>query len=426
MSSGSVVRGRTAWTLLRDRTFGPFVLGKILSSSGNWVQQIAAAVLMFELTRSALMVGMVSVIMFAGPLLLALWTGALTDRLDRRHLLMAGRIVSAAGAGLLAVLLMVLGVDDFGGRVVLLACVAVMSLGHALSAPAMQALTPGLVPDEDLEQALAFASVAPSIARTVGPALGAGLLILGGPALAFAAAAGTHVLFAFVLLWIRARPQRRGTGRPSIFGGVGYLINDRRAGLLLVAIALLGFGADPVLTLTPSLAHQLGGGSRLVGLFATAFGLGAVLTVLLFRPLRHLMSLRRAGVAGFLTVAVGLTAAASLPGAGGAAAGFGVAGAGFMMATVALNTRIQRRVPDELRGRVMALWGVAFLGSRPVAAPINGTIADLSSVTAALLTSAVIVLAAALLARVRYGSPAQGTGRPGRGDVGVGDEPFGT
>lgn len=398
MTAAPTGRGRTAPALLRDRNFGPFVVGKIISSCGVWIGQIAAAVLMYDLTRSAFMVGAVSMVLFAGPLLLALWTGALVDRRDRRRLLMVGRGISALAAGVLALLLVGSGI----GPQVLLVGAAVMGVGHAVSLPAMQALTPGLVPDEDLEQALAFASVAPSIARTVGPALGAGLLVLGGPALAFAVASLTHGFFVLILGWVRARPQRREDGRPSIFGGLRYLVNDRTTRLLMVAVAMMGFGADPVITLTPSLADRLGGGSELVGLFASVFGIGAVLVVVVFRRLRGLLTLRLVGVTGYLVVGVGLVVAAAVPSVPGAAAGFLINGAGFMMATVALTTRIQRRVPDELRGRVMALWGVAFLGSRPIAAPINGAVADLVSVQTAMLAAAAIVVAASLLARVRY------------------------
>lgn len=398
----STAGGRSALTLLRDRMFGPFLIGKILSSCGNWIQQIAAAVLMFELTRSALMVGATGVAMFAGPLVLALWTGVLTDRRDRRRLLMVGRALSGGAAGALALLLAIRGSDGFGGPPALLIVVAVMGVGHALSIPAMQALTPGLVPPEDLEPALALGSVAPSIARTVGPAIGAGLLLVGGPGLAFAAAAVTHWTFVVILAWVRARPQLREKGRPGIFGGLRYVVSDRNAGLLMIGIALLGFGADPVITLTPSLADDLGGGSELVGLFASMFGVGAVLSATLFRQIRRLLSLRVVGIAGFAVVSAGLVIAALIETVAGAAVGFVVAGAGFMMATVALNTRVQRRVPDELRGRVMALWGVAFLGSRPLAAPINGGIADLTSPGVAMLVAAAIVLAAALFARVRY------------------------
>lgn len=399
MTSLPTVPGRTTAQLLRDRTFGPFVTGKLVSSCGIWLEQIAAAVLMFQLTRSAFMVGAVSVVLFAGPLLLALWTGALTDRRERRRLLMVGRGLSGTAVGVLALLIFLQGVDGFGGPPVLLVAVGAMGVGHAVSVPAMQALTPGLVPDEDLEQALALSSMAPSIARTVGPALGSGLLLLGGPALAFGVAALAHWVFVLALGWIRARPQRREAGRPGPLGGLRYLRHDRTAAIMLVAIGLMGFGADPVITLSPSLADHLGGGSGLVGLFASVFGLGAIMVVLLFRRLRGRLSLREVGVAGYLVAAAGLAVAALVPSAAGVAAGFLINGVGFLLATVALNTRVQRRVPDELRGRVMALWGVAFLGSRPIAAAVDGAIADAVSVTVALLVAAAVVLAASLLAR---------------------------
>jgi MFS family permease len=407
MTAPATARGRTAGQLLRDRAFGPFVAGKVLSSCGNWIQQIAAVVLMFELTRSAFMVGMASVLLFAGPLVLALWIGVLVDRYDRRLLLMIGRVISGLAVGLLAIALAAFGVDGFGGPTVLLVTAAVMGVGHALSAPAMHALTPALVPDEDLEQALAFSSAAPSIARTVGPAVGAGLLLLGGPALAFGFAALTHWLYVAILAAISARPQQREATAPRILGGLRYLLTARAAGILLLAIALLGFGADPVLTLAPALADQLGGGEQLVGLFVSVFGAGAVVVVVLFRTLRRVLALRTVGVAGFLTVVIGLAIVALAPSATGATVGFLINGAGFMMATVALNSRIQRHVPDPLRGRVMALWGVAFLGSRTIAAPFNGAMADLLSVTAAILIAAAVSLAATTLALARYrGSPA--------------------
>lgn len=392
---------RSARALLLDRTFGPFVAGKVLSSSGTWVQNIAAAVLMYEITGSAFMVGAVSMLQFAGPLLLALWAGALTDRVDRRKLLMIGRVLSGAAVGGLGLAVALLGVDGFGGPPVMLAALAVMGVGYALSLPAMQALIPGLVQPEDLEAALALNAAGPSIARTVGPALGAGLLLVGGPALAFLVAAATHLSFTLALLALRARPHERPT-RPSVLGGVRYLRDDRHALLLVLGVALLGFGADPVVTLTPPLAGELGGGSEIVGLLATAFGVGALLMTVAFNTLRRVLNLRRSGIAGFWVVAAGLVVIAFATVVPVAAAGFVIAGAGFMLGTIALNTRIQRRVPDGLRGRVMALWGVAFLGSRPFAAGINGAIADAASVGVALLVAAAVVVAASLLARTSY------------------------
>lgn len=382
--------------------FGGFLGGKVVSTCGMWVQNIAAAVLMYELTESNLMVGAVSTAQFVPMLLFSLWAGALTDRIDRRRLLIAGLVLSGVTVVVLATLLFVLGPEEFGGEAALLAAVFLAGTGWAVSMPPMQAMVPALVPARDLEQALALNAVAPSLGRTVGPALGAGLLLLGGPALAFAIAGPAHLAFAAVLVVIRPRAEARSGARVRILGGFRYLRDDHKAAMLVLGGAAVSFGADPVMTLTPALAAGLGGDDETVGLFASAFGVGAVIAVVALRPLRKVVTLRLLGVYGFWVLAAGLVGVALSPAVIPASAGFAVAGTGFILATVALTTRIQRRVPDELRGRVMALWGLAFLGSRPAAALLDGLIADAVNVQAALLTAAVISLISSLLARVSY------------------------
>jgi MFS family permease len=391
---------RTPLGLMADRTVGPFMVGKVLSACGTWIQQLAAVVLMYQLTRSALLVGAVSAVQFASPLVLSLWTGALSDRVDRRRQLLVGRLITGLACLVLAVLLMVRGVDHFGGQAVLLASVAVMGFGSAVGAPAMQALVHDLVPARDLEAVLALNSVSPSLARTIGPAAGAGLLVLGGPGLAFLATAVVDLIFVVVLAVIRARPHDPPDRRPSLFGGFAYLAGDRATALLLIGVVVVCYGGDPVLTLAPKLADNLND-SHLVGVFVSAFGAGAVLLTILFPQLRRVLSLRASTVAGFWALGAGLLITGALQTRWGALVGFCVAGFGFMLATVCLNTRIQRQIPDHVRGRVMALWSVAFLGARPLSAPINGAIADLTGVGTALLVTAVVVVAASLLARVR-------------------------
>ena len=391
---------RGALALTRDRNFGPYILGKLIAHCSMWIESIAAAVFMFELSGgSAFMVGTVSIVQFAPQLLLAVWSGALNDRVDRRKLLMFGRTLSATGTAFLGVRLLVAGESGFGGPGVLLAGMLVVGVGVAFSVPGMQAIVPSLVPDADLEQALALNAAAPSMARTVGPAVGAGILALGGPGLAFAVGAAGHAVFVILLLFVRARPHERAGGRSSPWGGFRYLWSDRVSGWLVLGVAVLGFAADPVLTLAPSLAVHLGGDSALVGILASAFGAGALLSALGVSSLRNVLRLDTIGVAGFVAMVGGwlLVAVSSIVWL--TVIGFGMAGSGFMGSTVALNTTLHRRVPDELRGRVMALWGVAFLGSRPIAAAMNGAIADLATIEIALFVTAGIAAVTALKVR---------------------------
>jgi sugar phosphate permease len=108
------------------------------------------------------------------------------------------------------------------------------------------------------------------------------------------------------------------------------------------------------------------------------------------------------GSGGFWLLSAGLTIVGFSATIVLATGGMLLAGAGFMLGTVTLNTRIQRWIPDELRGRIMALWVVAFAGARPVAALINGTVAQLVSVRAAYVVGAIITVAAIPLVRVRF------------------------
>lgn len=392
---------RTNLSLLRDRDYGPFYAGKVLSNSGVWMQNLAAAVLMYELTSSAFMVGMVSAFQFTPAFVLALPSGAMSDRFDRRRLLMVGRIISGVAITTLGVLVLAGGAATTRPAV-LLAAMLVAGIGWTLSQPAMMALVPNLVPEEDLEAALALSSSVPSIGRTAGPVIGAGLLVAGGPGLALLVAGGFHLVFAAMLTRVDVRDRVRGNGRAGLLGGLRYLITDDRcAGVLMLGVIMLGFGSDPAITLAPSLADDLGGGDGLVGVLVAMFGVGAVVLSVSFRRLRRHASLRAASMLGFVLLAAGLVIVASTSEIAVVQLGFLVQGAGFMLVMVALNTRLQQRVPELLRGRVMAVWGMAFLGLRPVAALVDGALADLVGVRSAMLLVAGVTLLGIVFARVR-------------------------
>lgn len=389
--------------LLRDPTMGWFFAGKLASTCGIWTQNVVAAVLMYELTASPFMVGLVSVSQFLGPLVLAIWAGSLSDRIDRRKVLIAGRTISGVAVLVLAALIALRGVDGFGGPVVLVTIVLTLGIGMAISVPAMQAMVPSLVEKDQLESAIALSSMTPSIGRTVGPALGAGLLLAGGPALGFAVAGAAHLMFTVVLLFIRPRrPQERPKKKPRLFGGISYLLEDRKAAALMLAVAVLSLGSDAALTLTPPKADALGGSSNYVGVLASAFGAGAILFLFMLGPLRRRTTLRNIGTMGYVMLGTGMIAAGLANQIILAAAAMVVAGTGFMMGNVTLNTRIQMRVPDHVRGRVMAIWVVAFSGSRPLAALINGSIAELVSLPVAFAVGGLLALAAIPLVRVSY------------------------
>ena len=407
-AQASPLAARSSWALLRTRTFGVYFVGNLVSNCGTWLQNITAAVVVYELTKSTAMVGAVSMLQFAASLLLSPWAGALSDRVDRRLLLVAGSVVSIAAAGALAAWVFVVGVEGLPGPWPIFAAATLIGIGWAISVPTMQALVPALVEEQDLEQAIALNSITFNIARAVGPALGALSLVTLGAAATFGLNAASYLVLIACLLGIRPRPieRRDHRGDGSVREGLRYVRNEPALYVLLIGVTALGFGTDPVNTLTPAMAELLGGDEGLVGWLVSAFGIGAAGTAFCVGAIRRRVSLGRLGVVGLAILSAGLFAFSTSPSAVTAFASLVLAGVGFLLALTALTTELQRRVPEPLLGRVMALWAVAFLGSRPLAALLDGALGDLVGPRAAAAVAGVLTAGAAWwvsLARRRHG-----------------------
>lgn len=394
--------GRKTRTLLLDPVFGPFFVGRILSTAGVWVYSIVTAILAFDLSGSALVVGLVGVAQFGPQLVLAPLSGVRADTGSRRNQLIAGRLFVAAGSSLLASWIWLSGPDGLTSVAPIMLTSVIVGVGFAVIGPAQNALIPSLVPPDDLAPAITLNTVPPVLARAAGPAIGAAAAVSVGPAVACAIAAATNVIFAGILWTLKVAP-RTSDGGPhgdrSFRAGLRYLRTDPRLVPLLLGVAAIGIGGDPPITLAPSLAASYGGSPALVGVLTSAFGVGAVLAFPLLPPVRRLLGLAGSGTLGLCLLAAGIAATGVSPSAGVAAATIAVAGAGVTIAMTSLSTQLLGRTPDMLRGRIMALWSIAFVGSRPFAAAANGAIADAIGLSAAFAVSAVAIGAAAWLCR---------------------------
>ena len=390
--------GRSSWALVTDRTFGIYFVGNLVSNLGTWLQNIAAAIVVDRLTGSALAVGAVSMLQFSASLLLGSWAGAVSDRVDRRLLLIVGQVVSVVPAAVLAVWTFRVGVDGLPGAWPVLAAAAIIGIGWAISVPTMQALVPALVEPDDLEQAVALNSITFNLARAIGPAAGATAIATFGAATAFGVNAASYVVLIVALLLVRPRPvaNHRERGDGSVREGLRYVRANPALAVLLIGVAALGFGTDPVITLAPAMARTLGGGEHAVGWLASSFGIGAAVMAFGVGMVRKRVSLARLGVVGLALLSTGLVGwAVSRNVATGVGALF-VAGTGFLLALTGLTTELQRRVPQQFLGRVMALWAVAFLGSRPAAALLDGALGDTFGPRVAVASAAVITGGTAL------------------------------
>jgi predicted MFS family arabinose efflux permease len=269
-----------------------------------------------------------------------------------------------------------------------------------LASPAQEALIPTLVRASELAPAIALNAVPPTLARTIGPAMGAVMAATMGPAAAFALASCSNFLFVLIIwrIEIHSHPVHGDSNaaqgaiiHPGVRAGFRHLFQDLGLLRLLIGVIAIGVGADPVTTLTPSLAENFGRGAGTVGAFASAFGIGSLLMFVILGTLRRRFSLSKLGTAGLLMLASGLVAAGHAPTLLLVTGAFVVAGAGMTTGLTTLTTQLQQRVPNELRGRIMALWAVAFLGSRPIAAAVDGAMADALGASSAFTFAGIVV-----------------------------------
>lgn len=387
---------RSARALLVDATFGRYFAGNLISNAGNWIQNVSAATAVFSLTRSATLTGVVSGALWLGSLVLQPYAGALSDRVDRRRMLLAGQALSLAAAATLAAWTWIVGVDGLPGPWPIIGATLVIGVGQAIAIPAMQALVPALVGPDDLDQAIALNSVTFTLGRAVGPGLAAVVLIAGGPRLGFVVNALTFVPLIVVLLVIRQRAVRRnGDTDGSVREVLRLVARDRALLVLLTATTAIGWTSDPINTLTPPMADVLGAGEAMVGVFVGCFGAGAAVHSVGLQWSRRRLGLDRLGEIGMVGFGLGIVAFALSPTVWLAGASLLVAGAAFLGAITSVTTRMQRGIDEDVRGRVMALWGVTFLGSRPISAVVNGGLADLVGPRAAAATAACAALAGA-------------------------------
>jgi predicted MFS family arabinose efflux permease len=398
VNSQPSVTNRSTGRLLVDRSFGALFWGKLLTSSGVYIHSIVAAIVVFDATGSALGVALVTLMQFGPQLVLTPLTGRWADTGSSPGFqIVLGRLFCIAGSGLVALWLQLDDTSEgWAVAVPVLVGSLVVGVGFTVGGPAMQSVIPSIVSAPELPRAMTLNTLPMMVARVAGPALGALVAVHVGPAAAFACSAATHAVFAaFTVIARLPSPERQPEQADrGVWSAVRHLRGDRALALTLVAVTIVGFGSDPSITLAPALSSDLAGGVELVGQLSFAFGSGAAAGLFV-----QLAALRRLGthtmsIVGLAALAIGLGAAGMAQGPGGALAAFGVAGMGFGIGMASLSTQVQERAPAQMRGRVMALWMMGFVGSRPLASLSLGAVTDAWSVRAGLLTAAALVFAA--------------------------------
>ena len=381
---------------LRARDFRIYFAGQLVSVAGTWMQQIAMAWLAYRLTNSALVLGLLGFASQIPILLFAPLGGVWSDRTDRRRLMM----ITQALAMLQALTLALLAWQGWITPTLLLGLAFVLGCINAVDVPVRQSLVVHLVADRALlPNAIALNSFMMNATRFVGPAL-AGLVVASiGEALCFLLNAASYLAVLVALAALHARPGN-GVPKPALHAlreGLAYTFSHRDIRRFLLLVAAVSFLVAPYVVMLPLYARTiLAGDARTFGLLVSSAGAGSLLASLFLASRDSIDGLaRRVPRAAVLAgAALALFALNRVP-----VLAFPILMAlGFAVILVAAgsNTLLQSWVRDDLRGRVMAIFSVAFLGIAPLGSLAMGGLTHLLGIRPALFLFGALTIFAGL------------------------------
>jgi MFS family permease len=406
--------GRRTFAALAVRNYRLYFTGQIISVSGTWMQMVAQAYLiLFRLHGTGVDVAAAAGLQFVPLLLFGPFGGLVADRLDKRRVL----YVTQTSAGLLALALGVLTVTHAVRLWEVFFLAGLLGVVNLFDNPARQTFVTEMVGLDLLPNAVSLNSVVMNGARVIGPAIGGVLIITLGVSLCFLVNAASYVAVVMALSFMRQadlypRPEV-GRRRGQVREGLSYAWHTGDLRSTLVSMAIVGVFAFNFTVTLPLLSKvTFHGGAGLYSAFLAAMGAGAVVGGLITahraRPSTHLLALIGLffGVT-ILAVALAPTtwlAIVLLVPMGGASIAF----------VATNNATLQLRSEPAMRGRVMSLNAIAFLGSTPIGAPLVGYISDVSSPRVSLAVGGVATLLATIplfALAVRQRTPASdGTG----------------
>lgn len=392
------------FSALRFRNYRLFWFGQLISVTGTFMQGTAQQWLVLTLTRDALALGIVGALQFGPMLVLAPFGGAIADRWPRRNVLVG----TQAAAGLLALVLWVLTATNSVQLWHVFVLATLLGIVNAVDMPTRQAFVSEMVPAESLLNAVSLNSAQFNASRIVGPGLAGGLIaLLGGTPPLFLLNAVSYIAVIVGLLMMRAadlvpvphsEPQH-GLARLRAMGdGIRFVLARpklRVTFLMVAVIGTMGFNFNVLLPLEAT--SVLKSDAVVFGLLSSALGAGALIGALMLARRGGIPTNRTlasmAIVFGLLESAVALTRSVPI-------ALILIAATGFAMSSfsASANTRTQLSSPPEMRGRVMSVYTMIFVGTTPIGNLIVSSVAGAYGVPAAFIVAGLPCFAIACLA----------------------------
>jgi len=369
--------GERMFASFYNRDYRAFWIGNFFSLIGTWIQQTAQGWLVFRLTSSAQMLGVVGFMAQLPLITFGLFAGVLADRMDRRRALLATQVVSMLQAGLLAALVMTDTVRPWH----IVALAFVLGSINTFDLPLRHAFLMELVGQAHVRNTIALNSMMFNITRMIGPAFAGVLVSAAGEGLCFAVNSLSFLGIIMVLARLRVRQevQPRRSHEPvlqSLREGLAFVWHRPHMRNPVVMLALSGLVVTPVLVLLPAVAARLlHGGPKTLGLLFSCLGGGSLMAASLLAAQKMKRLLREIGRAGVLyglaLILVAVSGNVFVSCVGAAVAGFGA-----IIMAVGTNTQLQSNITGRMRGRLASLYMLSYFGFAPVGSLLLGRIGD--------------------------------------------------
>ena len=383
---------RRPFAPLSIRNYRRFFIGQVFARTGAWVQTVAELWLVLSLTGSGVSLGLTTALHFAPMLVLGAWAGVWADRMPKRRILLAAQGWMVAPALALLVLTATGAVELW----MVYALVLARGIGHAVDTPVRQSFVMEVVGRDQIAAAVSLNSAVVSTARVVGPAVAGGLIAGVGITPCFAVSCAAFLVAVGALLAVDPvglqRPVLSGRHPGQLREGLSQVRSTPALRVPLTAMAVVGTLAFNFQVVLPLMArYTFHGGAGTYGALAGAMGAGALVGAVTTAG-RGSHSLTGLGVIALAFGAL-LAAIAAAPTLGLALAALVLMGAASISFTATANSLLQLAAPSAMRGRVMALWSVVYLGSTPVGGPIVGWVSEQAGPRAGLALGALATVA---------------------------------
>jgi MFS family permease len=389
---------------LRHRNFALFASGQAVALVGWWMQSIAQSWLLYRLSGSATLLGVLGFASSLPILVLSPFVGLWSDRVNLQRAMLATQVLEMTQAITLATL----ALSGVIAAWHVIALAMMMGMFVAVELPVRHAYLVELVGGkEDLPNAVALTSLIANTGRLIGPAI-AGLVIAAhGEAACFVVNAISYIAVLVSFMFIRVKPSPRASAHTPVIAGLregfAYAWRSVPIRLLLGVLAVVSLLATPYMTLMPVLVREVyGGGANVMGFLVGAAGAGALTGTLFLASRANVRGLVRVIAAASIAAGIALTLVSWAGGIHAAVLLLAVVGFGILVTSVSVNMILQTIVDDDKRGRVMSLYTAAFLGISPFGAITAGALADRIGVAATLTLGGIAcVLAGLFLAAKR-------------------------